>query len=144
MFKSDHTQVTVDFAKRVVTVRLTGIIEEDEMRALAERYRDITDRFRGRKHMVIADMRGLRTLGQAEANVLGDVIGYGRQNGVVLCAHLSDSVMARLQALRLARMNDPNDEMTVNVDSLEEAERVCAEGLRRIDDATPLASIRRS
>jgi hypothetical protein len=101
-----------------------------------------TDRFNGRKHMVIADMRGMKASHPSVAAIMGAEIGHARRNGVVLCAHISDDTVLRFQAARVVRENVVGDDVTVDVVSLEEARRVVEEARSRIDDATPLASIR--
>ena len=62
----------------------------------------ITNLFRG-EHIVLADMRGMSVLAPEAAELFGEVIRYGRMHGAVLCVHLSDSSITRLQAARLAR-----------------------------------------
>jgi hypothetical protein len=77
--------------------------------------------------MLIADMRGLAPLSQESAKLMGEAIAFQRAHGIVLCAHLSDSSITRLQAKRLAREATPNDKVTIEVVSPEEAERVLDE-----------------
>lgn len=136
--------VDVDLAKRLVRTRMSGLFDEESIQAWATAYRDATDRFKGRMHIVLADMRGLKTMRRPVAEALGDAIGYARDRGVVLCAHLSDETVQRLQAKRVARENSTGDDVTVNVASIEEAERACEEALARIDDRHPVASVRQS
>lgn len=136
-----------DFAnqlgRRVLRVRMNGIFDEETMRAWVKQYRELgTQPYRGKKHMVIADMRGMRTLHPSVAALMGAEIGYARRNGVVLCAHLSDDTVQRLQAARIARQNSPFDDVTVDVDSLAEAERVITAGTKFLDDVRFGGSIR--
>ena len=97
------------------------------MRDFSREYREATDLYAGKKHLVLADMRGLRSSVPEAAAVFGEAIGYARKRGVVCCAHLSDSTIARLQAARLAREFSPGDDVTIDAVSLEEAEKVLAE-----------------
>ena len=96
----------------------------------------------GAKHMVIADMRGMKPLHPPVAKLLGEAIGYGRRNGAVLCAHVSDHTVQRLQAARVARENSPTDDITVDVSSVAEAERVVSEACSRLDDGRYGQSVR--
>jgi len=76
------------------------------------------------------------------AKLLGDAIGYGRRNGCVLCAHISDHTVQRLQAARVARENSATDDITVDVSSVDEAERVVSEARSRLDDGRYGQSVR--
>jgi hypothetical protein len=87
-------------------------------------------------------MRGMKATHPSVAQILGDEIGHARRNGVVLCAHLSDDTVQRLQARRVARENSTYDDVTVDLATVEEAELVLEEARRRIDDLTPMASVR--
>jgi len=53
---------------------------------------------------------------------------------VVICAHISDHTVQRLQLARVTRENSTSDDITVDVDSLEEAHRVLSEARVRLDD----------
>ena len=128
-------EINVDMLKRVVYLRMRGVFDELTMREWCRLYRSRgTDRFKGKNHMVVADMRGMKTLHPSIAALMGEEIGYARRNGVVLCAHVSDDTVQRLQAARIARQNSPGDDITIDVDSPEEAERVVASYGRFIDD----------
>ena len=72
-------------------------------------------------------MRGLTPLSPEGARIFGEIIKYSRARGCLACVHLSDSSIARLQAARLAREASPYDDITVNVVSIEEAQRVVEE-----------------
>jgi hypothetical protein len=135
-------EVKVDKNRRVLLTRMSGLFDEAAMSGWCEEYRRKTNGFLGKKHMVIADMRGMRTLKPNLATMMGQAIVYARARGVVLCAHLSDETVQRFQVARIARYNSTHDDVTVDVGSLKEAYDVCSEGLKRIDDGTPLASIR--
>jgi hypothetical protein len=134
-------EVRTEIRKRTVLVRMQGEFHEPDMRAWAVAYREATDRFAGDKHIVIADMRGMKAARPLVAELMGIEIGYARQHGVVLCAHLSDDTVQRLQANRLARQNAGGDDVTIDVASLEEAYELAREARARIDDGAALASI---
>jgi hypothetical protein len=93
-------------------------------------------------HIVLADMRGLRTLKKEVAECMGEAIGYARTRGVIRCTHLSDETVQRLQAHRIARESSAGNDVTVDVQSLEEAHAVCQEALEDIDDPFPVTSVR--
>ncbi len=134
-------EVRLDLSGRTIYCRMTGLFQLEDISAWAHTYREATDRFRGRKHVVIADMRGMRSMLPEVAKVLGEAIGHARRHGAALCAHLSDDTIQRLQARRVARENSPADDITVDVVSLEEAERVAHECAQHLED-TASPSIR--
>lgn len=101
------------------------------MQEWAEVYLAATRSYGGGNHLVLADMRGLKPADPAAAEVMGSAIGYARAHGVACCAHISDSTVARLQARRLAREASPEDDVTIDVVSLEEAEQVLEEARAR-------------
>jgi hypothetical protein len=111
---------------RTVYTRLTGLISRPEIDAWGREYRQVTDSYAGKRHLVYADMRGLVPLDGECARVFSDVITYARRRGVRACVHLSDSTIQRLQAARLARDASPDDDVTIDVDSETEAEGVLA------------------
>jgi hypothetical protein len=92
--------------------------------------------------MVIADMRGMKPMDPTVANMLGAEIHYARRHGVVLCAHVSDHTVQRLQARNIARQNSPSDDVTVDVASAEEAMKVLDEARSRLDDEPSATTIR--
>jgi hypothetical protein len=141
---SAHFEVSTDIERRVMRVRLSGVFSGEQMQAFAAACRQATEQFRGTKHTVIADMRGMKPLHQKVAQILGDVIRHGREHGCALCAHISDHTVQRLQAGRLARENSPTDDITVDVSSVSEAERVVDEARSRLDDARYGHSVRDS
>jgi hypothetical protein len=142
MDRKAEFEVVLDLANRTISTRMTGLFSESDMHQWARQYQEATDRFQGRKHMVIADMRGMKTVHPSIANIMGAAIGYAREHGVVLCAHLSDDTVQRLQARRVARVNSPDDNITVDVSSIQEARTVVEEAKSRIDDASSARSIR--
>lgn len=119
--------VTNQQTRRTIVVRLTGLIGPTEMQDFAERYRAATDFYGGEPHLVLADMRGMKTNTPAAAGILQSAIAYARSRGVHCCAHISDDTVARLQMARIAREVAAGDDVTVDVVSLEEAEAVLHE-----------------
>jgi hypothetical protein len=144
MDRKAEFEVVLDLANRTIFIRMTGLFSEADMHAWAKQYHDATDKFQGFQHMVIADMRGMKTVHPSIASIMGGEIGYAREHGVVLCAHLSDDTVQRLQARRIARQNSPSDNVTVDVGTIEEARKVVHEAKDRIDDASSVKSIRLS
>jgi len=120
-------ETSIDQMRRTIRVRASGTLTIDELREMYEASKRLTDSFYGRPHMVLADMRGLAPLSPDGTKIFGDIIKYGRERGTICCVHLSDSSIARLQASRLAREASPYDDITVNVVSMEEAEKVIQE-----------------
>lgn len=131
--------VTNDRARRTIAIRMSGYLNEQHMSMFAAAYKEATDSYGGQPHLVLADMRGMTVAALSAAKILGDVIGYARARGVLCCAHLSDSILQKLQANRVARECSPGDDVTVNVVSLEEAERVLTEAQARLP--APVASV---
>lgn len=125
-------EVKNDPEKRTIYVRMSGFMREDEMKEWAEAYKAATDSYGGGKHLVLADMRGLKPATPEVAEIMGEAIGYARSRGVACCAHLSDSSIQRLQTARLAREASPHDDVTTDVVSPEEAERVLEEARARL------------
>lgn len=142
MDRKAEFEVVLDMASRTLFTRMTGLFSEADMRAWAKQYHDATDSFRGQRHMVIADMRGMKTVHPSIAKIMGAEIAYARDNGVVLCAHVSDDTVQRLQARRVARQNSLADNVTVDVNSIHEARKVVEEARNRIDDDASARSIR--
>lgn len=116
-----------DLVKRTVRVSMRGFMDEEEMREFVEAYKKVANSYNGAEHLVLADMRGFKPVSPSAAQIMGEGIAYDRQRGVVGCVHLSDDVIARLQADRVARGDSPDDELTIDVVSIEEAERVLDE-----------------
>ncbi|NUP07643.1 MAG: hypothetical protein HOW73_16470 [Polyangiaceae bacterium] len=139
---STKYSVNVDIGKRTVFVRMKGVFNDIDMRKWSEIYRQATSPLAGKKHMIIADMRGMKASHPSVAEIMGAEIGYARRHGVVLCAHISDDTVQRLQAARVCRQNSTGDDVTVDVVSLEEALKVVTEASHLLDDTTPLKSIR--
>jgi hypothetical protein len=114
----------------------SGILTEEEFDKGYIEAKAMTDGYRGAKHMVLADMRGMKPASNKVAEKLGELIGYQRANGVFLCVHISDETVTRLQMARLSRKASPHDQMTVDVVSLDEAETVLSEARLKLAAAT--------
>jgi hypothetical protein len=127
---------------RIIECRMTGIFSEEDMLRGAEFIKAKADEMGGKRHIVIADMRGMKTVHPSVARHMGAAIGYQRSRGCVLCAHVSDDTVQRLQARRLARENSVNDDVTIEVDSIEEARRVAKAYEKFLDDPGFSTSIR--
>lgn len=119
--------VTNQQTRRTIVVRLNGLISPAEMQEFADKYRAATDSYGGQPHLVLADMRGMKTNTPAAAGILQSAIAYARSRGVLCCAHISDDTVARLQMARIAREVAAGDDVTVDVVSLEEADVVLQE-----------------
>ncbi len=128
--------VTIDRVRRTITFRAVGNLTLEEVKRTLEEAKRATDLFRGGEHIVLADLRGMGVMSPDVAAVFGEVIQYGRRNGTAWCVHLSDSSVARLQASRLARDASPQDKTTINVVSLDEADKVIEEKYRQLRGAT--------
>lgn len=120
-----------DKAKRTIYVRMSGFMRQDEVKRCTEAFKAATDSYNGAQHLCLADMRGLKALEPESAAVLMEAIGYQRRNGVVLCAHVSDSTIARLQMQKVARSASLDDKQTIDCVSPEEAEQVLLDARTR-------------
>jgi hypothetical protein len=120
-------EVENDIPARTIRCQISGAVSEAELREAVEAMRRATDAYGGSEHMVLADLRGLAPLSPAGAALMGASIAYQRQRGVVFCAHLADSSIIRLQAKRVSREVSPDDRITVDVISLDEAEKALSE-----------------
>lgn len=127
-----EVEIRIEKAKLTVYCRMSGVFNEADMLRWASDYRKATEVFQGRSHLVLADMRGMKPTHPQVAAILGAEIGHARQNGCVRCAHLSDDTVQRLQAARVARMASPDDDVTVVVGTVREAERVLEEARREL------------
>src|SRR5262249_42283196 len=132
-------EIRVDRAKQTVYCRMSGVFGETEMRQWASEYRRATDAFRDRPHLVLADMRGMKPTHPDVAAIMGQAIAYSRSHGCVRCAHLSDDTVQRIQAVRVARLASPGDDVTVIVGTVVEAERVLEEARREIAANRPVS-----
>jgi hypothetical protein len=134
-------EVINDVNRRTITARMSGFIRPSEMREFAAAYRSATDVYAGGRHLALADMRGLRTLEPESAALFGEVVAYGRQRGCLLCAHVSDSTISRLQTARVASEVSPHDDITVDCVSVEEAHAQLAKTRARLFLGTEPASV---
>jgi len=121
---------------------MSGLFNENDMIEAAGEMRRQADAMLGQRHIVVADMRGMKTVHPSIARHMGEAIFYTRERGCVLCVHVSDDTVQRLQARRLARQNSPNDEVTIEVDSIEEARRLAKAFEKHLDDPKYEGSIR--
>ena len=131
-------EMTNDARQRTIRIAMRGKFDAKTMRAWADEYRKITDSYFGQPHLVLADMRGLTPNLPEVGHILGEAIGYARSRGVALCVHLSDDTVQRLQVARMARQAAPNDDRTIDVSSLEEAEKVLVERRRVLASERPV------
>jgi hypothetical protein len=120
-------EVTINRGRRLITFRASGTLSLAEMKEIFEEAKWATDSFKNDRHIVLADMRGLSPMSEDKQKIFGEIIRYGRERGTACCVHLSDSSVARLQHARIAREASPYDDITVNVVSSEEAEKLIAE-----------------
>ncbi|WP_240672695.1 hypothetical protein [Corallococcus coralloides] len=104
----------------------------NEMKEYVAVYKKATDSYGGGRHLVLADMRGLRPLEPESAKLFSEIVDHGRKNGCAMCAHVSDSTIARLQTARVASEASPNDDITVDCVSLEEAQNQLAKARVRL------------
>jgi SepF-like predicted cell division protein (DUF552 family) len=118
---------SVDRGRRTIVFRASGTVKVDEAKRMFEEAKWAHGVFAGADHIVLADLRGLSPMADDAAAVFGELIGYGRAHGCTWCVHLSDSVVSRLQTARLAREASKDDKVTINVVSIEEADRVIEE-----------------
>ena len=110
--------------------RHDALLVVDEAHAtgvMGENGKGMTDSYAGKKHMVLADMRGMKPASPKVAEKFGALIGYQRTHGVFFCVHLSDETVTRLQLDRLSRKASPHGKITVDVVSMEEAEAALSE-----------------
>jgi len=114
-------------SERTIYLRMAGFFEESEMKQFIELYLEATASYEGKPHVVLADMRELQISSLDVSKLLGDAIGKARQQGVTCCAHLTSSTVVKMQMARLAREHAQGDDVTVNVGSIEEANKVLAE-----------------
>ena len=120
-------EVTNQPRRRTILIQMRGNFSEKEMADWAAAYKTATDSYGGSEHLVLADMRGLFTCAPTVAKILMETIAYARRHGVVLCAHISDMTVMRLQAARIARQASEGDDVTIDCVSTEEAEKVLRE-----------------
>lgn len=130
--------------RRRIDLRASGVFLVPVMQRFCQEYRAVTGALGGEKHIVIADLRGLRPLSQTVAEVLQDTLDWARKNGVWCWAHVSDQPVAGLQVARLARGQRNEDDVTVECGSLDEAVWVANEKLRELDREQNMAEVEAS
>jgi len=121
-----------DTARRTLYLRMAGVWTEQELDPAIHAFLQASGAYEGAGHLILADVRGMTLSGAGVARRFGEAIHYTRSRGVVLCVHLSDSTLTRLQAARIAREYSPGDDVTVDVISMEEGERVLEETRARL------------
>ncbi|HVU03611.1 MAG TPA: hypothetical protein VHE30_17755 [Polyangiaceae bacterium] len=117
---------------RTIRFVANGVLTAEDLDKANVEGKAMSDSYEGRKHMVLADMRGLKTVDAKNAARLGELISYQRSHGVFLCVHISDETITRLQMGRLSRQAQANDAVTVDVVSLEEGEKVLSEARMKL------------
>jgi hypothetical protein len=122
-------------AERTIRLRLSGDFDVVTMKQFLEDYKRVSQPLAGSPHLILADLRGMNPTSPEVAAILGQAIEYSRAAGVVCCAHLSDDTVTQLQAARLGRKSSPQSDVTVDVASREEAERLLDEVRARLDVA---------
>lgn len=122
--------------ERTIRVRMSGDFDLATMKRFLEEYKRESQPLVGSPHLILADLRGLHPNSPEVADVFGEVIRYSRATGVVCCAHLSDDSVTQLQAARLGRKGSPESDVTVDVASREEGERLLDEVRARLDLAS--------
>src|SRR4051794_16748428 len=73
---------------RTIRFAATGTITEEELEQVAGEARKMSQSYAGRKHLILADIRGMKVASNKVAERLGELIAYQRANGVSLCVHL--------------------------------------------------------
>ena len=127
-------EVRNDVPGRTLHVTLRGSIGSEEMARFAAELRAASDSYADRPHLCLAVMKGLTVMEPAAAQLLRERIAYTRQHGVVLCAHVVDTTLARLQTLRIG-IQASGPDATLDCTSVEEAERVLAYHRKQLEAA---------
>lgn len=118
--------------ERTIRLRLSGDFDAATMTRFVEEYKRISRPFEGVPHLILADFRGMNPTSADVATILGEAIEYSRTAGVVCCAHLTDDTVTQLQTARLGRASSPYSDVTFDVASREEAERLLDEARSRL------------
>jgi hypothetical protein len=119
-------------AERTIRLRLCGDFDVATMTQFFEEYKRVSQPLAGSPHLILADFRGMNPTSTEVAAILGESIEYSRAAGVVCCAHLSDDTVTQLQTARLGRKSSPHSDVTFDVASREEAERLLDEVRARL------------
>src|SRR6266542_4434409 len=93
--------------ERTIYIRMSGRFDAATMRELAVAYGRVTDEYEGKRHVVVADMRGMAPLLPEVGQIFEGAIRYARARGVALCVHVTDDATQKWQADRLARRAAP-------------------------------------
>lgn len=125
-------EIKNDPERYTYSLRMQGFVDLETMTKLNVEAKRVIDSYQGSKHLILADMRGLKTMPQDVSRLFHEMIAYDRANGAYKCAHLSDSTVQALQMRRITREISPDDSITVNVVSQLEAEKVLQEALNEI------------
>ncbi|MBN1207854.1 MAG: hypothetical protein JXB05_23520 [Myxococcaceae bacterium] len=134
---SAHYSVKNEPSERTIYLRMEGFFEEGEMKEFVRLLLEETASYGGQPHLVLADMRGMQISSLDVSKILGDGIGEARKQGVACCAHLTSSTVLKMQMARLAREHAHGDDVTVNVSTLEEAQKVLAEARLWMGEESP-------
>ncbi|HEX9296958.1 MAG TPA: hypothetical protein VF881_14040 [Polyangiaceae bacterium] len=118
--------------ERTIYIRMSGRFDAALMREFAVEYGRITDEYQGKQHLVLADMRGMAPLLPEVGQIFEGGIGYARARGVMFCVHLTDNATQKWQADRLARRATPANDVTLNVETMEEALSALEEARLRV------------
>jgi hypothetical protein len=114
-------------SERTLYLHMAGFFEESEMKDFIRLLFEASASYGGTPHLVLADMRELQISSLDVSKLLGEAIGQVRKQGVTCCAHLVSATVVKMQMGRLAREHSQGEDVTVNVTSLEEANKVLAE-----------------
>jgi hypothetical protein len=125
-------EISAARAERTLRLRLSGDFDAGTMTQFVEEYKRLSSPFAGSPHLVLADFRGMNPTSVEVATILGEVIEYSRTAGVVCCAHLTDDTVTQLQTARLGRASSPHSDVTFDVASREEGERLLSEVRSRL------------
>jgi len=71
-------EIRRDEKTRTLSIRMEGYFDVTSMQAFADSYKAETDAFKGRQHLVLADMRGMLLSGVDASKIFGEAIGYAR------------------------------------------------------------------
>ncbi len=140
--KTGTLRVTHNLTGRIIECRMRGLFGEADRIEAATTIRHETDLAAGKRHIVVADMCGMKTVHPSIARHMGEAIGYQRTHGCVLCVHVSDDTVQRLQAAHLARQYSRNDDVTIEADSIAQARSIARSYEKYLDDPKYRGSIR--
>lgn len=125
-------EILPTIGERTIRLRLSGEFDIATMKQFMHDYKQGSQALAGSPHLILADFRGMTPTSPEVAAILGEAIDWSRAAGVVCCAHLSDDTITQLQTARLGRKSSPNSDVTVDVASREEGERLLDEVRARL------------